>query len=165
MNTDDEQNNSVFSLFKEGLKEFSKNKDNYNLDEFIQSVFFVHISVIAHHLPEWFTILIKSGETNIINIYDFCNSIVNELYVSFLDTYKNGINNLPDNHSLDDEYKEFEAFCVFGLLLYNATYLFNKTVEKNIKILKKLVIKFLYQQLVMYVNKKKKILLQTYNMY
>jgi hypothetical protein len=120
-----------FTIFRQELQLFSKNKDTYDLDSFTRNVFFLHIHNIALNLPEWFINLTKSKETNIIDIYDFCNSFINSLFLSFLDSYKQSILKLKDEQSIKNEYIELNNYCVYGLLLFNATFLINQSVEKN----------------------------------
>jgi len=117
----------VFSIFKKELQLFSKDKDSYlknDLTRFMKEVFYLHIENIASNLPEWFATLIKNDETNIIDIYDFCNSFIDDLFIIFINAYKQNIQK--------EEFNELEKICICGLMLFNASFLFNKTVKKNI---------------------------------
>ncbi len=127
----DSQQEEAFSIFKRELLSFSKDSEHYNTDSFFRDILFTYIHEIAINLPEWFTILIKSKEANIIQIYDFCNTIIDETFTSFLNVLKSSIFQLKSKEEKEQNLQDLEQYCIYGLLLFNSTFLFNRALKKN----------------------------------
>ena len=131
MNTLSQPNTELFSMFKKELLLFSKDRDNYDLERFIREIFYLNIQELSLELPHYFFSLVKSQEVNLIDIYDFCCVFINNDILTFLNTYNQSVLKLPSFQEQEEEFIAFESYCTASLLLFNAIFLFNQTLEKN----------------------------------
>lgn len=128
-----EYNKEIYSLFEKEVQIFSKNKQTYNVGEFLSSVFFPNIDEFANELPMYYHTIVQKEGILVFDVYDFCNSIINDTYLKILKNCDCEIKKLSkDDPRIKEEEKIFEAYCIYGLMLFNAVFLFNETILSNI---------------------------------
>ena len=128
-----EYNKEIYSLFEKEVQIFSKNKQAYNVGEFLSSVFFPNIDEFANELPMYYHTIVQKEGINVFDVYDFCNSIIDDTYLKILKKCDCEIKKLSkDDPRIKEEEKIFETYCIYGLMLFNAVFLFNETILSNI---------------------------------
>ena len=128
-----EYNKEIYSLFEKEVQIFSKNKQAYNVGEFLSSVFFPNIDEFANELPMYYHTIVQKEGILVFDVYDFCNSIIDDTYLKILKNCDCEIKKLSkDDPRIKEEEKIFETYCIYGLMLFNAVFLFNETILSNI---------------------------------
>ena len=129
-------NIDVYSSFKNEICIYASDKENYyqiNLTNFLKNVFFPNIEDFAYNLPTYYENAIQEGLLDIFDIHRFCGLLINDTYITILkDCYKN-IEKLPvstpeEISKKTEEIKIFEAYCMYGLMLFNSKFFFNHNI-------------------------------------
>jgi hypothetical protein len=129
-------NNELYKIFSNEVDLYISTKKKYNVVNFLEETFFPNISTFVEELPNFYQKVIKKKNISILDVYDFCYLILDDIYIRILKDSDEKIDKLPtktetDKQNKKEELEILETYCIYGLSLFNFLFLINQSILIN----------------------------------
>jgi hypothetical protein len=126
----------LYKIFSNELDLYISDKKKYNVVNFLEETFFPNISDFVEELPNFYQKVIKKNDISILDVYDFCYLILDDIYIKILKDSDEKINKLSTETESDKQIKKeeleiLETYCIYGLSLFNFLFLVNQSILIN----------------------------------
>ena len=126
----------LYKIFSNELDLYISDKKKYNVVNFLEETFFPNISDFVEELPNFYQKVIKKNDISILDVYDFCYLILDDIYIRILKDSDEKIDKLPtktetDKQNKKEELEILETYCIYGLSLFNFLFLINQSILIN----------------------------------